>query len=77
MNTIVQWNCRGFRNNFNGISILAHDLNPAAFCLQETYYKNTDTQVLRLFDMYNCYAKGASVHVGVHPCSYDKAYYPA
>jgi hypothetical protein len=58
MNTIIQLNCRGFRNNFTDINILAHDFNPVAFCLQETYYKQTDNQILRPFDMYNYYAQG-------------------
>ena len=36
---------------------LAQDFNPVAFCLQETYYKQSDVQHLRPYDMYNCYAK--------------------
>jgi hypothetical protein len=58
MNTIIQWNCRGFRNNFNDLNILAQDVNPVAFCLQETYYKHSDALLLRPYDMYNCYAQG-------------------
>ena len=34
--TIVQWNCRGFRANRPDIDLLIQDLNPIAFCLQET-----------------------------------------
>jgi len=35
MAKIVQWNCRGFRANFNELSLLMSNLEPIAFCLQE------------------------------------------
>ena len=37
----VQWNCRGFRANFNELSLLMSDLEPIAFCLQELILSDT------------------------------------
>jgi exonuclease III len=53
--TIIQWNCRGFKINFNEISLLIHKFNPVAFCLQETHLKQSDTVTLKHYSLYNCY----------------------
>ena len=64
---IVQWNCRGFKINFNEISLLIHKFNPVAFCLQETHLKQSDNVTLKHYSLYNCYdpnddrAKGGSL----------------
>ena len=39
-NTILQWNCRGFRANFEELKLIAKEINPSAFCLQETKIKD-------------------------------------
>ena len=63
---IIQWNCRGFKINFNEISLLIHKFNPVAFCLQETHLKQSDNVTLKHYSLYNCYdpnedrAKGGS-----------------
>ena len=41
MDKIVQWNCRGFRANFNELSLLMSNLEPIAFCLQELSLSDT------------------------------------
>ena len=40
--SIIQWNCRGLKANYNEILILTTLLSPTVFCLQETFLKNTD-----------------------------------
>ena len=63
---IIQWNCRGFKINFNEISLLIQKFNPVAFCLQETHLKQSDNITLKHYSLYNCYdpsndkAKGGS-----------------
>ncbi len=41
-NTLLQWNCRGFRANFNEMQLLTQKYNPQAICLQETLLQDTD-----------------------------------
>jgi len=41
MAKIVQWNCRGFRANFNELSLLMSNLEPIVFCLQELLLSDT------------------------------------
>ena len=38
-NTIIQWNCRGLRANYDELQLLLNDYDPAVVCLQETYLK--------------------------------------
>jgi exonuclease III len=40
--TLIQCNCRGFRVNFNELSLLIQNHNPVAICLQETHLKDTE-----------------------------------
>jgi hypothetical protein len=42
----IMWNCRGFKINFNEISLLIHEFNPVAFSLQETHLKQSDNATL-------------------------------
>ena len=53
--SLIQWNCRGFRANFNELKILCERYNPLAFCLQETYFKPTDCPTFKNFCIYNSY----------------------
>ena len=39
--SIIQWNCRGFRANFNEISLLINSFEPIALCLQELLLSDT------------------------------------
>jgi exonuclease III len=45
--TFIQWNCRGFRVNFNELSLLIQNHNPVALCLQETHLKDTDNTSIK------------------------------
>jgi hypothetical protein len=62
--TFIQWNCRGFRVNFNEISLLIQNQNPVALsclCLQETHLKDTNNtnikQKQKNYTMYNHYTQ--------------------
>src|SRR5215470_16663587 len=35
MVSVLQWNCRGFRSNFEELKLLIRDYDPACICLQE------------------------------------------
>ena len=39
MDTIIQWNCRGLKSNFDELSLLINNHKPVAVCLQETFLK--------------------------------------
>ena len=52
-NKILQWNCRGLKPNFDEINLLLNDHNPIAFCLQETFLKDSDTISFKKFNMFN------------------------
>ena len=60
MDSIIQWNCRGFRANFDEIGVLSSTQKANIFCLQETYLKPSDSLQLRNYHMYNAY--GHIVH---------------
>jgi len=59
MDTIIQWNCRSFKANYDELSLLIHDHNPIAICLQETFLKENDTITIKHFSIYNHYNIGA------------------
>ena len=50
---IIQWNCRGLKNNHEELSLLVHTYNPAVVCLQETYLDNKSNISLKGFQFYN------------------------
>ncbi|KAL5009784.1 hypothetical protein ScPMuIL_012089, partial [Solemya velum] len=50
---IIQWNCRGLKANFNEISLLLNDKQPAVICLQETLFNDKDTITFKNHSMYN------------------------
>ena len=56
MDTLIQWNCRGLKNNFNELKLLISTHNPIAICLQETYLKETDTLNVKNYTLYNKFA---------------------
>ena len=51
MATVIQWNCRGFRSNFEEISLLNKLFCPAVFALQETFLKSTSTVTFQNFSV--------------------------
>ena len=52
-NSVIQWNCRGLRPNFDELSLLIVKHNPLAVCLQETFLKDTDNLTVRGFNRYH------------------------
>ena len=51
--TIIQWNCRGHRANYNEILILMSLFSPSVICLQETFLKQSYNISFRDFNMFN------------------------
>ena len=58
-NTIIQWNCRGLKANYNDILLLINEHDPAVLCLQETFLKDTDKITFKNFSLYNAYFPNA------------------
>ena len=55
-NTILQWNCRGIKANFEELKLLINEKKPVAVCLQETFLKDSDKFSLKYQSSYfkNC-----------------------
>ena len=51
--SIIQWNCRGLKANYNEILILTTLLSPTVCCLQETFLKTTDNISFKNYSLYN------------------------
>ena len=52
-NEIIQWNCRGLKPNYNDVSLLFSEYNPAVFCFQEKFLKPENNISLKGFNIYN------------------------
>ena len=50
--SIVQWNCRGIRPNFEEIKNLVSNFRLYILALQETHFKDSDNVNIRVFDHY-------------------------
>ena len=57
-NTIIQWNCRGLRANYDELQLLLNDYDPAVVCLQETYLKESNNVTFRNYNLINKFAVG-------------------
>ena len=57
--TIIQWNCRGLKANFNDILLLLNEHDPAVLCLQETFLKVTDKITFKNFSLFSAYFQNA------------------
>ena len=64
MDTIIQWNCRGFKVNLIEITLLVQSFLPIAFCLQETHLKETDNLSLKGYSMHNVYDRSGRASGG-------------
>jgi exonuclease III len=71
--TIIQWNCRSFKSNYDEVHLLLQEYNPVAVCLQETFLKESDTISIKNYNMYNTFSAngdraigGASIIVNGH-----------
>ena len=51
--SIIQWNCRGLKANYNEILILMSLFSPSVICLQETFLKQSDNVSFGDFKMFN------------------------
>ena len=53
---VIQWNCRGYKANYNELLLLIAELNPTATCCQETFkktQKNCYRRDTKTFEQYN------------------------
>ena len=57
-NTIIQWNCRWLRTNYDELQLLLNDCDPAVVCLQETYLKEPSRVTFRNYNLFNTFAVG-------------------
>ena len=57
-NTIIEWNCRGLRANYDELQLLLNDYDPAVVCLQETYLKEPNHVTFRNYNLFNTFAVG-------------------
>ena len=52
-NSILQWNCRGLKANYDEILLLLNSNDPSVICLQETFLKDSDNISFKNYSMYN------------------------
>ena len=52
-NTIIQWNCRGLRRNYNESLLLLTKFAPTVVCLQETFLKQADNALFKYYTTYS------------------------
>ena len=52
-NSILQWNCRGIKANYEELLILHDKYNPKVGCLQETFLKDNDHLNIKNYNWYN------------------------
>ena len=65
-NTIIQWNCRGLRPNFEEICLLINNHQPVALCLQETFLKENGSTSFKYLSIYNkIFTEGQKAQAGV------------
>ena len=50
---IIQWNCHGYKANYDELLLLIAKLNPTAICLQETFRKRSDKLNIKTFEQYD------------------------
>ena len=51
--SLLQWNCRGIKANYDEVLLLMSKYNPSVFCLQETFLKTSDNMTFKNYSMYN------------------------
>ena len=56
-NHIINWNCRGFRQNIDEIKMMLRDYDPMALCCQETYLKASNTIEFRKYLSYHIHSE--------------------
>jgi len=58
--SILQWNCRGIKANFNELHILLQQCNISVLCLQETKLSPNCSLYLKHYSSYHIYSKTTS-----------------
>jgi len=58
--SILQWNCRGIKANFNELHILLQECNISVLCLQETKLSPNSSLYLKHYSSYHVYSKNIS-----------------
>ena len=53
MKSIIQWNCRGLKSNYDEIAALLRKNNPIDICLQETFLKENDNVSFKQYSIYS------------------------
>jgi len=64
MATIIQWNCRGLRANYDEVGLLINKYDPVALCLQELHV--SDSYDLNN-NLYTLIAKVPNIPIGHRP----------
>ena len=63
---IIQWNCNGYKANYDELLQLIAELNPTTICLQETFKKHSDKLNIKTFEQYDyIHDTGQRASVGV------------
>ena len=52
-NSIIQWNCRRIRANYEELQLLLEKYNPKVVCLQETFIKENNQINVNNYQAYN------------------------
>ena len=47
---IIQWNCCGYKANYNELQLLITEQNPTIICLQETFKKSNDKTNMKNYE---------------------------
>ena len=51
--SIIQWNCRSLKANYNEILMLMSIFSPSVICVQETFLKQSDNVSFRDSNVFN------------------------
>jgi exonuclease III len=51
--SILQWNCRGLKSNYNDLLLLLSKFSPNVLCLQETMLSPKDNISIKDYSLYN------------------------
>ncbi|WP_143558040.1 endonuclease/exonuclease/phosphatase family protein, partial [Solemya velum gill symbiont] len=63
---ILQWNCRGFRANYEELNLLVQKYNPKVICLQETFLPNNSSFTFKNYTAYHDTSTSIFIHNTVH-----------
>ncbi|WP_411567548.1 endonuclease/exonuclease/phosphatase family protein [Solemya velum gill symbiont] len=63
---ILQWNCRGFRANYEELNLLVQKYNPKVICLQETFLPINSSFTFKNYTAYHDTSTSIFIHNTVH-----------